>query len=428
MTKRKPDTPGLCSPDLRGPAWTGWQYSLVRASIGAFLLAHMVSLLAWGAEVYSSAGVLPRGSDSPLFGLFPNILLISDHPFVVQAMAGCGSVLAIMCLVGWRDRIAAIGLWYILACFFGRNPLTANPSLPFIGWILLAHVFLPTAPAGSIAGRRRADAGAGWRFPAAIFAAAWIVMAAGYTYSGYTKLISPSWTDGSALRHVLENPLARPTVLRDWLLSLPDGLLRAATWSGLALELAFLPLAIFRRTRPFIWLAMLGMHLSLIVLIDFAELSMGMVLLHMFTFDPGWVRPKPASTPAIVFYDGGCALCNRFVRLLISEDQRGELRIAPLQGPTFIESMDHSGVDRSALPDSIVVHTTDGRITTRFAAVRHTLYRLGGLWTLTAHLMHLVPVAIGDRLYDAVAVRRKRLASSAACPMFPPQIRAKFLP
>jgi hypothetical protein len=35
------------------------------------------------------------------------------------------------------------------------------------------------------------------------------------------------------------------------------------------------------------------MHLSLIALIDFADLSLGMVLIHLFTFDPGWVTPLP---------------------------------------------------------------------------------------------------------------------------------------
>ena len=76
-----------------------------------------------------------------------------------------------------------------------------------------------------------------------------------YTYSGYTKLISPSWIDGSAFRDVLENPLARDTIFRGWILGMPEVILKLFTWAGLFLELAFLPLALFRRIRPWLWLA-----------------------------------------------------------------------------------------------------------------------------------------------------------------------------
>ena len=88
--------------------------------------------------------------------------------------------------------------------------------------------------------------------PPFVFALAWALMAVGYSYSGYTKLVSASWVDGSALFRVLQNPLARPTLLRDLVLATPFGLLRVATWGALALELNFAPLALSeRRGRGF---------------------------------------------------------------------------------------------------------------------------------------------------------------------------------
>jgi len=33
------------------------------------------------------------------------------------------------------------------------------------------------------------------------------------------------------------------------------------------------------------------MHLGLLLTVDFTDLTVGMLLLHAFTFDPGWVRP-----------------------------------------------------------------------------------------------------------------------------------------
>ena len=63
-------------------------------------------------------------------------------------------------------------------------------------------------------------------------------MAAGYSYGGFTKLTSPSWLDGSALSHVLSNPLARPTLLREWLLAQPE-----LTFAGAAIAIAILGLS-----------------------------------------------------------------------------------------------------------------------------------------------------------------------------------------
>jgi hypothetical protein len=98
-------------------------------------------------------------------------------------------------------------IWYLGASLYGRNPLIANPSLPFVGWLLLAHLLIPSASRNEEA--RPIKAG----IPEDIYLAARIVMALAYTYSGYTKLVSPSWTDGTALSYVLTNPLARATAL-----------------------------------------------------------------------------------------------------------------------------------------------------------------------------------------------------------------------
>lgn len=272
--------------------WTGGRYSVFRGLLGLYLVVHFLQLLPWRTEVFSNRGMLPEASASPLYPLFPNVLFLYDAPPVVGALLISGAVLGVLLAIGHRDRLAAIGLWYVWACLLSRNPLISNPSLPFVGWMLLAHACLPRAPYGSLEGRRSPAAAADWRFPGEIFAAAWIVMAVAYSYSGLTKLVSPSWVDGSALGQVLLNPLARPTFLRELMLTFPDALLRLATWGALALEIAFAPLALVPRLRPLLWGAMVSMHLGLFALVDFPDLSIGMLLLHGFTFDPGWLSRR----------------------------------------------------------------------------------------------------------------------------------------
>src|SRR5262249_18337546 len=175
---------------------------------------------------------------------------------------------SILFAIGKFDRAGAVIIWYIQACLLGRNPLIANPSLPYIGWLLLAHACLPQAAFGSLAIRVQ-NTTLEWKMPQQIYTVAWILLALGYTYSGFKKLGSPSWIDGSAFAYILKSPLARVSPLRLWLLGLPAGLLKLVSWCGLGSELLFAPLAVFRKLRPLIWTMLLAMHLSLIVLIRF---------------------------------------------------------------------------------------------------------------------------------------------------------------
>jgi hypothetical protein len=226
---------------------------------GAYLFVHFAMLVPYGAELFSSRGMLPV---APFVKLFP------DSPPFVIAMLVIGAVASIAFAIGFHDRIAAVVIWLILAALFCRNPLIGNSSLPFVGWMLLLHAFVP---------------------PRDRLLPTWIVTSIAYTYSGWTKLASPSWIDGTAIVHVLANPLARPTMLRVTLLGLPLPVLHAMTWSVLALELLYAPLALSRRARPIVWIAMLAMHAGLLILIDFADLSIAMIIVQMMTFDEEWL-------------------------------------------------------------------------------------------------------------------------------------------
>lgn len=415
-------------PTDAAPGWTGGQYSMFRAFLGAYLAVHFAMLLPWGAEIFSSSGMLAAGRGSPLLLPFHLFAWADSAAFVVGALAA-GAAASIALAVGWHDRIAAAILALLWASCVGRNPLISNPGIPYVGWMLVAHTIVPPAPFGSVAARGRVDPGGGWTMPRTLWIGAWALMAAGYSYSGVTKLASPSWRDGSALAAVLENPLARPTFLRDAALALPDWLLRSATWGALALEIAVVPLAFVSRARPFLWTALLAMHLGLMVLVDFADLSLGMVALHAFTFDPRWLAPRgdPAS-PSIVFYDGSCGLCHRTVRFLLAEDSLAMFRMAPLQGETIAARI--AADERARLPDSVVLLSPDGRTWVRSDAVIRMFEGLGGAWRAIAAVLRCVPRGGRDRAYDAVARVRLSLFAKPgdACPILPPHLRGRILP
>jgi len=270
-------------------AWTGQQYSWFRVVFGTYLLVHFIQLVPYAVELFSSEGMLGDATVSPFTQAFPNILAAHDSPIFATVFVMTGAVLCIPFILGRWDRSSALMLWYVWACLFGRNPLISNPGLPYVGLLLMVHAMLPPGSRGISAGPKGPDHLSTWRMPRGFFTVVWILMAVGYSYSGLIKLGSPSWLDGTALTHVLNNPLARGGWPGDLLLAGPEWFLKSLTWGALGFEILFAPLALWGRARPYLWAGMLTMHLGLIVLIDFADLSLGMVMLHLFTFDPKWV-------------------------------------------------------------------------------------------------------------------------------------------
>jgi predicted DCC family thiol-disulfide oxidoreductase YuxK len=211
------------------------------------------------------------------------------------------------------------------------------------------------------------------------------------------------------------------------------GVVFALAWLALAivhgahgpLELALAPLALVRGLRSWIWLVALGLHATP------GGLSAGLVLLHVWTFDPAWIRRARRSGGKLerVYYDGSCGLCHGAVRFVLAEDRGGEaFRFAPLEGNTALQRI--SASQRAALPDSLVVETALGELLTRSSAILHIAAELGGPWRLLAGLGAWVPVRLRDSLYDSVARVRRRLAPApdGACPLVPRETRRRFDP
>jgi predicted DCC family thiol-disulfide oxidoreductase YuxK len=128
-----------------------------------------------------------------------------------------------------------------------------------------------------------------------------------------------------------------------------------------------------------------------------------------------------------LFYDGHCGLCHRAVQFVLKHDPEGKhFRFAPLQGETFKSRVPEDR--RAALPDSMVVETSDGSLLLRSDAWIHILRRLGGGWRLAAALFSAIPRSVRDSVYDFVASVRHKIfrRRDDLCPLVPPDIRIRF--
>jgi predicted DCC family thiol-disulfide oxidoreductase YuxK len=133
----------------------------------------------------------------------------------------------------------------------------------------------------------------------------------------------------------------------------------------------------------------------------------------------------------LVFYDGVCGLCGRFVRFLLARDRQDRLRFAPLQGALARRELVPRGHDPADLNTVVVLAgwpSADARLLTRSRAVLHAAGELGAGWRALTAIARLVPRGLADALYAAVARRRYRLFGRVdACPLPRPEWRDRFL-
>ena len=132
----------------------------------------------------------------------------------------------------------------------------------------------------------------------------------------------------------------------------------------------------------------------------------------------------------IVLYDGVCGFCNGSVRWLIERDGGSRLHFAPLQGETAAAlRARHPEIPTSL--DTIVfieVGPAAERVWLRSAGVFRALRELAPPWCWLAALRFLAPASLWDVAYQAFARRRYQwFGRYDACPIPPPDVRARFL-
>jgi predicted DCC family thiol-disulfide oxidoreductase YuxK len=408
--------------------YSPYQFAAFRTVLGAYLAWHFAWLVPWATEMFSSKGVLPDAKVMPSYGYFPNVLFWVDTPAFATTFLAFLSMVALAFAAGVRRRWAALVLWYGWACLLGRQPFIANPGVPYIGLLLLLCAALPSGEPWSVTfGKAPERSPRDWEMPRFVYVGVWVLMAVGYTVSGLHKLESPSWRDGTAIGWLAANPLARDTFLRQILAAMPEWVIALETWGALALELFFAPLALFAATRKLVWLLMVMMHLGILCIVDFADLTIGVLMVHLFTFDERWLpAPRPGVSPIVVFYDGVCGLCDGFVQFVLEEDRAGAMKFATLQGDLAKQTLPPGAA--SAAVETIAVKTADGRILERSTGVLHVVRHMGGMWRVLGVLGFVCPRVVRDAAYRFVAgIRYQVFGKLEACRIPTPGERARFL-
>jgi predicted DCC family thiol-disulfide oxidoreductase YuxK len=133
--------------------------------------------------------------------------------------------------------------------------------------------------------------------------------------------------------------------------------------------------------------------------------------------------PGVARTP-IIFFDGECRMCNRFVDMVLRADARGIFRFAPLQGETAKSLLPPLGDD----PRRWSMLYLDGHgVHEQSDASLEVYRRLGGAWALLG-LARWIPRPLRNPVYRLIAANRYRWFGTRACRVPAPAEMERFLP
>lgn len=244
------------------------QLAWFRRILALYLFIHFLRLIPYANEVFSE--FVDHDETSFRFSMI-------NYQFVTIS----ATIASILFGLNIWSRVSAMCLYLVWSSFLWQNLFISNPGMAYVGWLLLIMASVPSLP------KHAREA-----IPKRVFWAAWILMALGYTLSGIHKLQCQSWRDGTALRWVLEGPLGRTNWITKLMLYMaPDFILKIMTWMTLAGEVLFLPLGIFHHTRKWFWLFFVFVHLGILCTVRFADLTFGVLMIHLFTFDVRWVKP-----------------------------------------------------------------------------------------------------------------------------------------
>ena len=113
----------------------------------------------------------------------------------------------------------------------------------------------------------------------------------------------------------------------------------------------------------------------------------------------------------ILLYDGICGYCNWIVRFIARIDRLERVRFAPLQSGLAKSILDRHQTVRCMDTAVLVEHAGSPyeRIYTKWAMTRGLWPHLRGFWKIACRLLALVPLPLGDLLYDLIARYRYRI-------------------
>src|SRR5437867_2478671 len=264
--------------------------ALFRILFGLLLFNWFWQLFPNLTAFFTDAGILPRSDVAVSYPDRPSLLSLSGEWWLVAAIWAVSCVVALSLTAGWHTRLASLLSFVLVSSFSWRDPLILDGSDLVFRLVPLWLAFTPAGDRWSIDALRRGDTpvSRGWAFPVRILELqiAWIYLA-----TGLEKLGGIDWVQGTAAYYALqlEHTFARPWAHA---FAVDPTLSHLITWYTLAVELAFLPLAMIPRgrTRTVAALSAAAMQLGILLLMNVGNFPLVMLAACVLFVSPEWIH------------------------------------------------------------------------------------------------------------------------------------------
>lgn len=375
-------------------AYSPHQFSFVRIMLGLYLFGIFYSLFPYIVELYSTEGMMAGGYANGVHDLFKPAALFLAAPVPLSILLLLAMAASLLFASGVFRRAMALFLWFIWFGLYNLNTFSADPSLGYIGLLLLVCTVVPSGEPLSL----KANVPAGrWYMPSILFWGLWLVWGLSFTISGYSKIESEVWREGMALYHFYSGTLAADTVVSRAFALLPLQVGMCITWIILYTQLLALPAIFFRRTRQIFWVTTFTLFFGSLFVVQLVPVVLGMLIFYLFLFDSQWFARRYGS--ATLFIDTDCVHCVRFGRFVQTEDLSGRIKIASIYEREDARSM---------------LYEEDGQEYVGAEAFIQVVSGLGGIW-ISVRSLRVFPPEWRTAVYGFLARNRYRLSRDRSC-------------
>lgn len=272
------------------PAYT---LGLVRMGFGAVMVLWALTLLPNLYELFGRHGVMPQRPSRP-FTLTILDLCTSDHKLLLAWAVLLLSSIALT--VGWHTRIASIIVFALLYSFVQGYREAFNAGDALLGVEALVLALAGSSPGAALSLDQRRESGSFW---SAQCRAPWptrllqVQVSLVYLANVRAKVSGETWVDGTAVSYAWRRDLSFAYFPAPHWLYGSALLVNVATWGALILEMALGILIWNRRCRPWVLLAGVGMHLSIMLTMDVAFFSFAVFVAYLAFVSPDAARRLP---------------------------------------------------------------------------------------------------------------------------------------
>jgi predicted DCC family thiol-disulfide oxidoreductase YuxK len=364
--------------------YSAYQFSLFHIIFGCYLLVKFLILIPKSSALFTSK------TSFALYEAYPIISHALKSGFAAQIALVLLAFLSIFIILGRFRRPAALLIFLLYASLSGYGIVISPHGYPAIGWLLIACLVVPLGEPLRINAHSINKI---WLMPWLVVASVWLLLILAFGAHSIERIFHIYWLNDSIFD-----------------LSL--------TWLILVLELFFVAFCFFSYTRIWSWL--------IAFIIIFLTGEYYLLLFLLLIFNAQWIPPRACvnQQQPIVFFDGWCGLCDKFVDFVLREDKYNIFLFSPLQGQTADAIIGNIATKEL---ESIFLYDNKNLYSKSDAVLRIFSY-LGGLWRLCS-FMHILPKRWRDYIYNLVAQHRYKIFGKLeACKMPSSTQKARFLP